>query len=113
MAKNIDFVILLDIYGNMLTDRQRDVMELYYWEDLSLGEIAESNNITRQAVRDSIKRGEMTLAEFEKKLGLAVKIVKCREYFNAISDCACNMKKSGADKTDEIISLAGMGKEIF
>ena len=51
MAKNLDFVILLDIYGNMLTDRQRDVMELYYWEDLSLGEIAESNNITRQAVR--------------------------------------------------------------
>lgn len=113
MAKNLDFVILLDIYGNMLTDRQRDVMELYYWEDLSLGEIAESNNITRQAVRDSIKRGEMTLAEFEEKLGLAEKIVRCREYFNTIAVYADNMKNCGTDKTDEIISLAENGREIF
>ncbi len=113
MAKNLDFVILLDIYGNMLTDRQRDVMELYYWEDLSLGEIAESNNITRQAVRDSIKRGEVTLEEFEKKLGLAEKIIKCRECFNSIASYAESMKNNGTDKADEIIRIAGKGKEIF
>lgn len=113
MAKNLDFVSLLDIYGNMLTDRQRDVMELYYWEDLSLGEIAESNNITRQAVRDSIKRGEMTLEEFEEKLGLAEKIIKCREYFSSIAVHAAGMKGGRADNTDEIISLAEKGKEIF
>ena len=65
----------------MLTDRQRDVMELYYWEDLSLGEIAESNNITRQAVRDSIKRGEMTLAEFEKKTRTCCKNCKMQRIF--------------------------------
>lgn len=113
MAKNLDFVILLDIYGNMLTDKQRDVMELYYWEDLSLGEIAESRNITRQAVRDSIKRSEQTLGEFEEKLGLAEKIIKCRNYFSTIAAYADNMKNGSEDRTDEIISLAADGKEIF
>lgn len=47
--------LLLDFYGQMLTPKQRDVMELYYYEDLSLAEIAEHENITRQGVHDFIK----------------------------------------------------------
>lgn len=70
MAKNLDVAVLLDFYGSMLTDKQRDVIDLYYNQDLSLSEIAEHEGITRQGVRDSIKRGEVFLFELEDKLGL-------------------------------------------
>ena len=55
MAKNLEIALLFDFYGEMLTDKQRDVVELYYNDDLSLSEIAENEGITRQGVRDSIK----------------------------------------------------------
>ena len=70
MEKNVEVAILLDIYGELLTDKQRDVIDLYYNQDLSLGEIAAHQQITRQGVRDSIKRGEEYLYELEDKLGL-------------------------------------------
>lgn len=71
--KNLEVAVLLDLYSGLLTDKQRDVIDLYYNEDLSLGEIAECENITRQGVRDSIKRGEQVLFEMEAALGLAEK----------------------------------------
>ncbi len=70
MAKNLEISVLFDFYGDMLTDKQKDLIDLYYNQDLSLGEIAEIENITRQGVRDSIKRGEAYLLELEEKLGL-------------------------------------------
>lgn len=71
MTKNLEVSVLLDFYGTMLTDKQRDVVELYYNEDLSLAEIAAHSGITRQGVRDSIKRAEAQLIEYESRLGLA------------------------------------------
>ena len=68
--KNLNISYLLDVYGPVLTDKQRDVVELYYCEDLSLAEIAEICGITRQGVRDSIKRGEAVILELEEKLGI-------------------------------------------
>ena len=68
MSKNLDIAILLDFYGGMLTEKQRDAIDLYYNQDLSLSEIAEHEGITRQGVRDSIKRGEAILFELEEKL---------------------------------------------
>ena len=65
MAKNLEISMLLDFYGEMLTDKQREVVSLYYNEDLSLAEIASIAQITRQGVRDSIKRGEATLIDME------------------------------------------------
>lgn len=73
MAKNLDISILLDFYGDMLTEKQRNVVELYYNEDLSLAEIAVHSQITRQGVRDSIKRAEGILLDLEQRLGLAKK----------------------------------------
>lgn len=70
MSKNLDVAVLLDFYGPMLTEKQRNAIDLYYNQDLSLGEIAEHENITRQGVRDSIKRGEVFLYELEDKLGM-------------------------------------------
>ena len=68
MSKNLDVAVLLDFYGAMLTDKQRDAIDLYYNQDLSLSEIAELQNITRQGVCDSIKRGEVFLYDLEDKL---------------------------------------------
>ncbi len=70
MSKNFEVSALLDYYGMLLTDKQREAVEFYYNDDLSLGEIAENLNISRQGVRDSIKRSEAILYEAEEKLGL-------------------------------------------
>ena len=70
MSKNFEISTLLDYYGMILTDKQREAVEFYYNDDLSLGEIAENLNISRQGVRDSIKRSEAILYEAEEKLGL-------------------------------------------
>lgn len=71
MAKNLELSYLIDFYGDVLTEKQRDVIEQYYNADLSLAEIAENFGITRQGVRDSIKRGEAILLELEEKVGFA------------------------------------------
>lgn len=85
MAKNLEICILLDFYGEMLTQKQRDLMDLYYNDDLSLGEIAEIEQITRQGVRDSIKRGETFLLELEDKLHLLQNFRRNQETFEEIT----------------------------
>ena len=60
--------MLFDFYGELLTERQKEFFDLYYNEDLSLAEIAEHEGISRQGVRDNIKRGESYLLELEEKL---------------------------------------------
>ena len=75
MSKNLEISVLLDYYGGMLTDKQRDVIDLYYNQDLSLAEIAEHEKISRQGVRDNIKRGEAYLTELEENLHLAKQTV--------------------------------------
>ncbi len=67
---------LVDIYGNALSPRQKDVIDLYYNEDLSLAEISEHCGITRQGVRDAIKHGVETLISLEKALGFNAKTEK-------------------------------------
>ena len=64
---------LIDIYGNALSERQKDVVDLYYNEDLSLTEISENCGITRQGVRDAIRHGVETLHLLEKELGIFAK----------------------------------------
>ncbi|MCM3356959.1 MULTISPECIES: putative DNA-binding protein [unclassified Psychrobacillus] len=70
---------LFDFYQALLTDKQRSYMQLYYLDDLSLGEIAEEYNISRQAVYDNIRRTEMMLEEYEEKLNLFSKFEKRQE----------------------------------
>ena len=68
MDKNVKVSILCDLYGKLLTKKQFEFLDDYYNNDLSLSEIAENNRITRQAVRDIIKKGEKKLFEYEEKL---------------------------------------------
>ena len=69
--KNLNIGYLLDFYGEILSERKRTVLEFYYNDDLSLAEISEEIGISRQGVRDSIKKGEEELLFLEEKLGLA------------------------------------------
>lgn len=68
MEKNVEISVLAQIYGKLLTNQQLQFIEDYYNNDLSLSEIGENQNITRQAVRDVIKKGEKKLFEYEEKL---------------------------------------------
>ena len=72
--KNLNIGYLLDFYGELLPDRKRSVMEMYYNEDFSLSEIADEIGISRQGVRDIIKKSEDELYFFEDKLGLSNKL---------------------------------------
>lgn len=64
---------LIDMYGNLLTSNQLNILELYYMEDLSLKEISEELNISRNAVHDSLKRSLIILEDYEEKLNLLEK----------------------------------------
>ncbi len=88
MAKNLEVSYLLDFYGELLTARQRSFLVYYYDDDLSLSEIAENEGITRQGVRDAIKRAESQLYDMEKKLGYAKQYTEIRKGLQEISQCA-------------------------
>ena len=71
--KNLEIAFLLDFYGDILTQRKKDALDFYYNDDMSLSEIAEEMCISRQGVRDIIKKAEDELFFYEEKLGLAKK----------------------------------------
>lgn len=70
MDKVAWIALLFDFYGQLLTERQRKFIDLYYSNDFSLGEIAQNYDVSRQAVYDSVKRAEKVLLDYENKLGL-------------------------------------------
>ena len=76
MEKNVKISMLCQIYGKLLTKKQLEILTDYYNNDLSLTEIAENNQITRQAVRDIIKKGENKLLKLEEKLLFMEKTMK-------------------------------------
>ena len=71
-----DLIELYDIYKELLTDKQKTYFEDYFYMDLSLSEIANNNNVSRNAVFDQIKKVEKALYEYEEKLHLKKKIFK-------------------------------------
>ena len=73
MDKNVYISLLNDFYGELLTEKQRQYIDLYYNDNLSLGEIGENEGISRQGVRDILVRAENTLLDVERKTGLAAR----------------------------------------
>lgn len=71
--KSYHISLLLDFYGELLSERQRQIMDYYYGEDLSLSEVSGLTGITRQGVRDALQRSEKLLTETEEKLGLVAR----------------------------------------
>ena len=113
MAVSPEFTVLLDVYGSLLTRKERDMLDYYYNDDLSLREISDNENtarrerreagqppegnyhendtITRQGVRDTIKRAEAKLLSLEEKLGL---VRKRSEMLGLIADIRKNAEKA-------------------
>lgn len=79
MDKLAKMALLVDFYGPLLTEKQQNVWDLHYQQDLSLAEIAEVEQISRQAIHDLLKRTERILAEYEEKLGLVQRFWTDRE----------------------------------
>ena len=84
MEKSIKISMLLEIYGKLLTERQADTVDLYYNQNLSLSEIADEINVTRQAVRKSLVEAEKNLFEYEKKLNFLEKNIQRKEKIDKI-----------------------------
>ena len=98
MEKKVEVSILCEIYGKLLTEKQQEFMEDYYNNDLSLSEIAENNNITRQAVRDILKKGEKKLFEYEEKLGVMKRTLNQEEKINKVLSELTKIQKNYSDK---------------
>ena len=99
--------MLFDFYGDVLTDRQKEFYDLYYNEDLSLGEIAENYGITRQGVRDVIVRAEAVLTELEDKTGLIKRFHSTRRQLEQLLQDAGRMVELTAQQDNaELEALA-------
>lgn len=111
MEKNVKISILCQIYGKLLTEKQLQILTDYYNNDLSLSEIAENNNITRQAVRDIIKKGENKLFELEEKLLIMEKMMKQEKALQEILNELTKIQDVSSDKKIEKI-LNHVRKEL-
>jgi len=92
--------LLLDFYGQMLTKRQYDVLDLYYNSDYTLAEIAEELDISRQGVHDNIKRGKAALFELERKLGLVARFSDQKEKASEVLKILEQIESSVTDSRD-------------
>ena len=97
MDKSVKISMLLEIYRKILTEKQADVVDLYYNQNLSLGEIAEDLNITRQAVRKSLVEAEKNLLMFEEKLDILERQIKREQKIDQI------LKKIEDEKLKKLI----------
>ena len=83
LEKNLKLTMLFEFYSKLLTEKQQNIFIMYYFDDISLGEIAVINNISRQAVRDSLIKAESSLRNFEEKLGMVSKYEQTKKILNS------------------------------
>ncbi|WP_058486325.1 YlxM family DNA-binding protein [Defluviitalea phaphyphila] len=93
MERILEISLLYDFYGELLTDRQKNIFELYYHNDLSLGEISEQLKISRQGVYDTLRRSEHILFQYEEKLKLVKRFIANKNYIKEILDIVESIEK--------------------
>ena len=98
MEKKVEISMLWQIYGKLLTEKQYEYIDYYYNNDLSLSEIAENDSITRQAVRDIIKKGERKLFEYEEKLLFMKKTINQEQKIQQVLWNLTKIQKDSSDK---------------
>ena len=111
MENNVKISILNELYGKLLTKKQSDIIDDYYNRDLSLSEIAENNNITRQAVRDILKKGEKKLFEYEEKLQFMKRTLSKEKKIEKVLSELTKIQKEDSDKQIATI-LENIKKEL-
>ena len=103
--KDMRLSLLLDFYGDILTERRRELITLYYDEDLSLSEIAENTGISRQGVRDSIKKSEQELLHLEETLALAARFESLQKQVAEICKDLYALSEEHFDMRDSLIKI--------
>lgn len=98
MEKFIEVMLLLDIYGNLLTDKRKQTLNLYYNEDYSLQEIGNLLGITKQGVRDALVQGEKSLYHYEENLKILSKNLKQDKTLRDV------LKKVNDEEISEVLS---------
>lgn len=104
--KDMTVGFLLDFYGGVLSEHTRSLLAMYYGEDLSLAEIAESAGISRQGVRHAIKKGEEELRFLEEQLGLAAQFCSLRDTAGRLRSLADRVKDEGTSAVRELAEEA-------
>ena len=92
IEKMIEIGLLFQQYKELLTEKQREIVSLYYEEDYSLGEISENLNVSRQGIYDTLKRSEKILKDYEDKLGLVKKIKEQEQLVKNITQKVIDIK---------------------
>ena len=111
MEEKVKISMLCQLYGKLLTKKQFEFIDDYYNNDLSLSEIAENHNITRQAVRDIIKKGEKKLFEYEEKLMFMKRMLNQEKRIEKALSELTKIQKDSSDK--QVVSvLESIKKEL-
>ena len=111
MDEKVKISMLCEFYGKLLTEKQFEFIDDYYNNDLSLSEIAENNNITRQAVRDILKKGEKKLFEYEEKLEFMKRTLNQEKRIEKVLLELTKIQKDYSDKEIESV-LETIKKEL-
>ncbi len=98
MEERAEIAMLLDFYGQLLTPRQYEILDLHYNSDFSLGEIAEQLGISRQGVFDGVKKGKEALKQLEQKLGLVNRFSRHEETLHKVLE---NLKKMRCGRAED------------
>ena len=105
MEESIEIALLLDFYGQLLTPRQYEILDLHYNNDFSLGEIGNHLKISRQGVYDSVKKGKEALRRYEEKLGFVKRFSKHEETLRSILNGLEKLQQDNILNSKELIDI--------
>ncbi|MCR4792456.1 MAG: YlxM family DNA-binding protein [Lachnospiraceae bacterium] len=109
MNKILEQSLLYDFYGELLSEHRRKIYEAFVFDDLSLGEIAEAEGISRQAVHDALKNCDKALAEYESKLHLVERFLKIKSEVTDIEKLA----SSEGDEKERLQKIGTIAESIM
>jgi len=104
LEKTTQMNLLYDFYQNLLTEKQQSYMELYYHDDLSLSEIAEQFNVSRQAVFENLKRAEQLLEQYETHLQLVAKHEQRNQLFEKLDQLFAQNSEINIDQVRDLVT---------
>ena len=111
--EKLNMSLLFDFYGDILTDRQREIAALSFDEDLSLREISEITGITPQGVRDSLRKCKAILTDMEEKLGLLAKFSENKKNTDYIIERLNGLKETNPGLSEEIDGIIKVAEKML
>lgn len=111
--EKLNMSLLFDFYGDILTDRQKEIAGLSFDEDLSLREISEITGITPQGVRDALKKCKAILTEMEDKLGLLAKFSENKKNTDYIIERLNGMRNTNPELSEEIDGIIKIAEKML